>query len=75
MSCYAVSSIGSSPVTATSWIARPIRWSGCRGLFMARSRRSEHHVQVVIYQDEAHGWRRKPRFSYIEDRNKQQSKM
>lgn len=47
-----------------------------KGLFMASFEAIEHrHAQVVIYQDEAQRLSSQPRFSYLEDRNKQQRKM
>ncbi|OOK63294.1 HTH-type transcriptional repressor KstR2 domain protein [Mycobacterium kansasii] len=47
-----------------------------QGLFMASFEAIEHrHAQVVIYQDEAQRLSSQPRFSYLEDRNKQQRKM
>lgn len=47
-----------------------------KGLFMASFEAIEHrHAQVVIYQDEAQRLSSQPRFSYIEDLNKQQRKM
>lgn len=47
-----------------------------QGLFMVSFEAIEHrHAQVVIYQDEAQRLASQPRFSYIEDRNKQQRKM
>jgi TetR/AcrR family transcriptional regulator, cholesterol catabolism regulator len=47
-----------------------------RGLFMASFEAIEHqHAQVVIYQDEAKRLSSQPRFSYIEDMNRQQRKM
>ena len=46
------------------------------GLFMASFEAIEHrHAQVVIYQDEAQRLSSQPRFSYIEDLNKQQRQM
>lgn len=46
------------------------------GLFMSSFDAIEHrHAQVVIYQDEAKRLSSQPRFSYLEDRNKQQRKM
>lgn len=46
------------------------------GLFMASFDAIEHrHAQVVIYQDEAKRLSSQPRFSYIEDMNRQQRKM
>jgi AcrR family transcriptional regulator len=47
-----------------------------KGLFMASFEAIEHrHAQVVIYQDEAQRLSSQPRFSYIEDKNRQQRKM
>ena len=47
-----------------------------KGLFMASFEAIEHrHAQVVIYQDEAQRLSSQTRFSYIDDRNKQQRKM
>src|ERR1700722_18497045 len=47
-----------------------------KGLFMASFDAIEHrHAQVVIYQDEAKRLLPQPRFSYLEDLNKQQRKM
>jgi TetR/AcrR family transcriptional regulator, cholesterol catabolism regulator len=47
-----------------------------KGLFMASFEAIEHrHAQVVIYQDEAKHLSGQPRFSYVEERNKQQRKM
>jgi AcrR family transcriptional regulator len=47
-----------------------------KGLFMASFEAIEHrHAQVVIYQDEAQRLSSQPRFSYIEDLNKQQRQM
>ena len=47
-----------------------------KGLFMASFDAIEHrHAQVVIYQDEAKRLLSQPRFSYLEDLNKQQRKM
>jgi TetR/AcrR family transcriptional regulator, cholesterol catabolism regulator len=47
-----------------------------KGLFMASFDAIEQrHAQVVIYQDEAKRLLRQPRFSYLEDLNKQQRKM
>ncbi len=46
-----------------------------KGLFMASFEAIEHqHAQVVIYQDEAKRLSSQPRFSYIEDMNRQQRK-
>lgn len=46
------------------------------GLFMVSFEAIEHrHAQVVIYQDEAQRLSSQPRFSYIEDKNRQQRKM
>ncbi len=51
MSCYAVSSIGSTAVTATSWIARQSAGAAAGSLFMASFEAIEHHhAQVVIYR-------------------------
>ncbi|MGA7049805.1 MAG: TetR family transcriptional regulator KstR2 [Mycobacterium sp.] len=47
-----------------------------KGLFMTSFEAIEHrHAQVVIYQDEAQRLSSQPRFSYIEDMNRQQRKM
>src|SRR3984957_18741057 len=47
-----------------------------KGLFMASFDAIENrHAQVVIYQDEAKRLLPQPRFSYLEDLNKQQRKM
>jgi TetR/AcrR family transcriptional regulator, cholesterol catabolism regulator len=47
-----------------------------KGLFMASFEAIEdHHAQVVIYQDEAKRLSGQPRFSYVEERNRQQRKM
>jgi AcrR family transcriptional regulator len=47
-----------------------------KGLFMASFDAIEHHhAQVVIYQAEAKRLSSQPRFSYIEDLNKEQRKM
>src|SRR3954467_15727418 len=47
-----------------------------KGLFMTSCEAIEHrHAQVVIYQDEAQRLSSQPRFSYIEDLNKQQRQM
>jgi TetR/AcrR family transcriptional regulator, cholesterol catabolism regulator len=47
-----------------------------KGLFMASFEAIEdRHAQVVIYQDEAQRLLAQPRFSYIEDMNRQQRKM
>lgn len=47
-----------------------------KGLFMASFEAIEHrHAQVVIYQDEAKRLTGQPRFSYVDDRNKEQRKM
>ncbi|MDT5220639.1 MAG: TetR/AcrR family transcriptional regulator, cholesterol catabolism regulator, partial [Mycobacterium sp.] len=44
--------------------------------FMTSFEAIEHrHAQVVIYQDEAQRLSSQPRFSYIEDLNKQQRQM
>lgn len=46
------------------------------GLFLASFEAIEHrHAQVVIYQDEAGRLSSQPRFSYIEDMNRQQRSM
>lgn len=46
------------------------------GLFLASFEAIEHrHSQVVIYQDEAKRLSSQPRFSYIENMNRQQRKM
>ena len=53
-----------------------IRWSGSRACSWRRSRRSRHrHAQVVIYQDEAKRLSTQQRFSYVDERNKEQRKM
>jgi TetR/AcrR family transcriptional regulator, cholesterol catabolism regulator len=47
-----------------------------KGLFMASFEAIEHrHAQVVIYQDEAKRLSGQQRFSYVEERNKEQRKM
>ncbi|GAB3007033.1 TetR family transcriptional regulator KstR2 [Mycobacterium bourgelatii] len=47
-----------------------------KGLFMTSFEAIEHrHAQVVIYQDEAQRLSSQPRFSYLEERNRQQRKM
>jgi TetR/AcrR family transcriptional regulator, cholesterol catabolism regulator len=47
-----------------------------KGLFMASFEAIEHrHAQVVIYQDEAKRLSSQPRFSYVDERNKEQRKM
>jgi TetR/AcrR family transcriptional regulator, cholesterol catabolism regulator len=47
-----------------------------KGLFMASFEAIEdRHAQVVIYQDEAKRLSGQPRFSFVEDRNKEQRKM
>jgi TetR/AcrR family transcriptional regulator, cholesterol catabolism regulator len=47
-----------------------------KGLFMASFEAIENrHAQVVIYQDEAKRLSGHPRFSYVDDRNKEQRKM
>jgi TetR/AcrR family transcriptional regulator, cholesterol catabolism regulator len=47
-----------------------------KGLFMASFEAIENrHAQVVIYQDEAKRLAGQERFSYVEDRNKEQRKM
>ncbi len=47
-----------------------------KGLFMASFEAIEsRHAQVVIYQDEAKRLADQPRFSYVEERNKEQRKM
>ena len=47
-----------------------------KGLFMASFEAIEdRHAQVVIYQDEAKRLSGQPRFSYVEERNKEQRKM
>lgn len=47
-----------------------------KGLFMASFEAIEHrHAQVVIYQDEAQRLSTQARFSYIDERNKQQRRM
>lgn len=47
-----------------------------KGLFMASFEAIEHrHAQVVIYQDEAKRLAGQERFSYVEERNKEQRKM
>ena len=47
-----------------------------KGLFMASFEAIEHrHAQVVIYQDEAKRLSGQERFSYVEQRNKEQRKM
>ncbi len=45
-------------------------------MFLASFDAIEHrHAQVVIYQDEAKRLSSQPRFSYLEERNKEQRKM
>ncbi len=47
-----------------------------KGLFMTSFEAIEHrHAQVVIYQDEAKRLAAQERFSYVEQRNKEQRKM
>lgn len=47
-----------------------------KGLFLTSFDAIEHrHAQVVIYQDEAKRLSAQERFSYVDDRNKQQRKM
>jgi AcrR family transcriptional regulator len=47
-----------------------------KGLFMASFEAIEHrHAQVVIYQDEAKRLAGQERFSYVEERNREQRKM
>jgi TetR/AcrR family transcriptional regulator, cholesterol catabolism regulator len=47
-----------------------------KGLFMASFEAiARRHAQVVIYQDEAKRLSGQPRFSYVEERNKEQRKM
>lgn len=47
-----------------------------KGLFMASFEAIEHrHAQVVIYQDEAKRLSGQERFSYVDERNKEQRKM
>jgi TetR/AcrR family transcriptional regulator, cholesterol catabolism regulator len=47
-----------------------------KGLFMASFEAIEHrHAQVVIYQDEAKRLAGQERFSYVEQRNREQRKM
>jgi len=47
-----------------------------KGLFMASFEAIEdRHAQVVIYQDEAKRLMGQPRFSYVEERNREQRKM
>ena len=47
-----------------------------KGLFMASFEAIEHrHAEVVIYQDEAKRLSSQPRFTYIEERNREQRKM
>src|SRR4051812_25559501 len=47
-----------------------------KGLFLASFEAIEHrHAQVVIYQDEAKRLSSQPRFSYLDERNKEQRKM
>jgi TetR/AcrR family transcriptional regulator, cholesterol catabolism regulator len=47
-----------------------------KGLFMASFEAIEHrHAQVVIYQDEAKRLSGQERFSYVEERNKEQRRM
>ena len=47
-----------------------------KGLFMTSFEAiADRHAQVVIYQDEAKRLADQPRFSYVEERNKEQRKM
>ncbi|BCI55425.1 HTH-type transcriptional repressor KstR2 [Mycolicibacterium litorale] len=47
-----------------------------KGLFMASFEAiATRHAQVVIYQDEAKRLSSQPRFSYVEERNREQRKM
>jgi AcrR family transcriptional regulator len=47
-----------------------------KGLFMTSFEAiADRHSQVVIYQDEAKRLSGQPRFSYVDDRNKEQRKM
>jgi AcrR family transcriptional regulator len=47
-----------------------------KGLFMASFEAiADRHAQVVIYQDEAKRLTDQPRFSYVDERNKEQRKM
>lgn len=47
-----------------------------KGLFLASFEAIEsRHAQVVIYQDEAKRLSSQPRFSYVEERNREQRKM
>ncbi|CAJ1579279.1 TetR family transcriptional regulator KstR2 [[Mycobacterium] wendilense] len=47
-----------------------------KGLFLASFEAIEHrHAQVVIYQDEAKRLSAQPRFSYVDERNREQRKM
>ncbi|WP_234880253.1 TetR/AcrR family transcriptional regulator [Mycolicibacterium litorale] len=47
-----------------------------KGLFMASFEAiASRHAQVVIYQDEAGRLSSQPRFSYVEERNREQRKM
>ena len=47
-----------------------------KGLFMASFEAiADRHAQVVIYQDEAKRLSGQPRFSYVDERNKEQRKM
>ncbi|WP_193046574.1 TetR family transcriptional regulator KstR2 [Mycolicibacterium baixiangningiae] len=47
-----------------------------KGLFMASFEAiASRHAQVVIYQDEAKRLSSQPRFSYVEERNREQRKM
>ena len=47
-----------------------------KGLFLASFEAiADRHAQVVIYQDEAKRLTDQPRFSYVEERNKEQRKM
>lgn len=55
---------------------RPDPLERIKGLFMVSFEAIEHrHAQVVIYQDEAQRLSSLPRFSYLEERNKEQRQM
>ena len=73
---FAASWTGCSRAIAKSWTREANPLERLKGLFMASFEAIEHrHAQVVIYQDEAKRLLSQPRFSYIEDMNRQQRKM
>jgi AcrR family transcriptional regulator len=56
--------------------AEPNPLERLKGLFMTSFEAIENrHAQVVIYQDEAKRLSGQPRFSYVEERNREQRKM